>query len=97
MLCKNRGSRRTTETAQTGIEPLTDEEVSHILDNNPQDHKEAGFDSGWPSRFATIFDLAKELGFVYYRQGEEIKFSEIGNLLANSIEITIKRRCDCFN
>ncbi len=84
------GSRRTTETAQTGIEPLTDEEVSHILDNNPQDHKEAGFDSGWPSRFATIFDLAKELGFVYYRQGEEIKFSEIGNLLANSIEITIK-------
>lgn len=84
------GSKRTTETAQTGIEPLADREVLHVLDNNPQNHKEAGFDAGWPSRFATIFDLAKELGFVYYQQGEAIEFSEIGNLLADSIEISIK-------
>lgn len=84
------GSRRITDTSQIGIELLSDKDVAHLLEKNPQKHKEAGFKEGWPSRFATVFDLAKELGFVYYKQGENIEFSEIGNLLANSIEITIK-------
>ncbi len=69
---------------------LSDAEVELILKNNPQDHKEAGFESGWPSRFATVFDFAKELGFVYYWQNEKIEFSEIGLKLANSIEIKIE-------
>lgn len=68
---------------------LTDKEVTEILTNNPQHHKEAGFDKGWASRFATYFDFAKELGFVYYWTGEKIEFSEIGLKLANSIQVDI--------
>ena len=67
---------------------LTDDEINTILVNNPQEHKEAGFLKGWPSRFATIFDFAKELGFVYYWINEPIEFSEIGKKLARSIDIS---------
>ena len=69
---------------------LTDEEVEYILKNNHQSHKEAGFEEGWPSRFATIFDFAKELGFVYFWSDEKIEFSEIGLKLANSINAEIQ-------
>lgn len=68
---------------------LTNAEVAEILENNPQHHKEAGFDKGWASRFATYFDFAKELGFVYYWTDEKIEFSEIGIKLANSIQVEI--------
>ncbi len=84
---KKWGSKRISENSSIGVELLTDLEVQSQLDSNPQEHKEAGFDRGWPSRFATVFDFAKELGFVYYWIGEPIKFSEIGLKLANSIEI----------
>ena len=60
------------------------------MENNPQNHKEAGFEKGWASRFATYFDFAKELGFVYYWIGENIKFSEIGIKLANSIKVVVE-------
>ncbi len=59
-------------------EPLTDQEVAGVLKGNPQNHKEAGFSKGWPSRFDTSFKFAKELGFVFYKTGEKIEFSEIG-------------------
>lgn len=59
-------------------EPLTDDEIQQVLRDNPQNHKEAGFEKGWPSRFDTEFEFAKELGFVYYKIGEAIKFSEMG-------------------
>ncbi len=36
---------------------LNDSEVTEILENNPQHHKEAGLEAGWPSRFATFFDF----------------------------------------
>ena len=68
---------------------LTNEEVVVMLRNNPQKHKEAGFQKGWPSRFATIFDFAKELGFVYYQPNEKIIFSKIGLKLATSIKVEI--------
>ncbi len=68
---------------------LTDEEVEYILKNNPQNHKEAGFEKGWPSRFATFFDFAKELGFVYFEPDGKIEFSEIGLKLAGSVKIEI--------
>ena len=45
---------------------LDDDEVSWMLNNNPQNHKEAGFAKGWPSRFATIYDLTKELGMAWF-------------------------------
>jgi len=70
---------------------LTNKEVQEILKNNPQRHKEAGFDKGWASRFATYFDFAKELGFVYYWTDEKIEFSEIGLRLANSIQVDVDK------
>jgi hypothetical protein len=70
-------------------ELLTDEEVENLINQNPQNHKEAGFSKGWASRFATVFDFAKELGFVYFWQNEKINFSEIGLRLANVYKIEI--------
>ncbi len=65
-------------------EPLTDQEVAKVLKDNPQNHKEAGFSKSWPSRFDTWFKIAKELGFVFYKAGEKIRFSEIGLKLVDS-------------
>ncbi|MHB1664616.1 MAG: AlwI family type II restriction endonuclease [bacterium] len=60
---------------------LSKEETERIFAENPQSHKEAGFDKGWTSRFDTWFKIAKELGFVWYRQNEKIEFSESGKML----------------
>ena len=60
---------------------LNETETENVFLDNPQSHKEAGFDVGWPSRFDTWFKIAKELGFVWYWAGEEIKFSESGKML----------------
>lgn len=68
---------------------LTDDEVDFMLTNNPQKHKEAGFDWGWPSRFATIYDLTKELGLAYYVVGEPIVISDLGKHLLASISVEI--------
>ena len=68
---------------------LNSYEVKKMLENNPQNHKEAGFNKGWPSRFATVFDFTKELGFVYFWQNEKIEFSKVGLKLANSIDVNI--------
>lgn len=65
-------------------EQLTQDEVLKILIENPQNHKEAGFSKGWPSRFDTWFKFAKELGFVYYNSEAPIKFSTIGLMLVNN-------------
>lgn len=69
---------------------LTDKEVQYILKHNPQNHKEAGFAKGFPSRFATFYDFPKELGFVYYAPNEPILFSELGTKFASiySVEIS---------
>jgi hypothetical protein len=66
---------------------LTDKEVGYIFKHNPQNHKEAGFERGYPSRFATFFDFAKELGFVYYQPNEPIEFSEIGKKFASIFSV----------
>ena len=65
-----------TSGGELAVSFLDDKTVSKIIEDNPQKHKEAGFDWGYPSRFATIFDLAKEFGFVYFKTGEKIEFSE---------------------
>ena len=69
---------------------LTDDEVDIMLRNNPQHHGEAGFAYGWPSRFATIFDLTKELGLAYYWPGEPIVISPLAHHLLKSFEIEIE-------
>ncbi|MCL2412635.1 MAG: AlwI family type II restriction endonuclease [Bacteroidales bacterium] len=66
---------------------LTNKEVEYIFEHNPQDHKQAGFAKGYPSRFATFFNFAKELGFVYYQPNELIEFSEIGKKFANIFSV----------
>lgn len=60
---------------------LSETETEQVFMDNPQSHKEAGFDKGWASRFDTWFKIAKELGFVYYWQNEKIEFSESGRML----------------
>jgi hypothetical protein len=72
---------------------LTDEDTlftindtEEIIVNSPQEHKEAGFDAGWPSRFDTWYKMAKELGFVYYEINKPIEFSQSGIQLIKSIE-----------
>lgn len=79
-------TRRTKQVADKWAEfvPLEDDEVEKILSDNPQDHKEAGFDHGWPSRFDTHFALMKRFGFVFYKIGESIRFSELGNMFVES-------------
>lgn len=69
---------------------LTDDEVKYMIDNNPQNHKEAGFDKGYPSRFATFYDFPKELGFVYYQPNEPIFFSGLGTKFANIFKVTLE-------
>lgn len=68
---------------------LSDEEVECMLRSNPQSHKEAGFDKGWPSRFATIYDLTKELGLAYYWPGEPILVSRLGHHLLKAIQVDV--------
>jgi hypothetical protein len=64
--------------------PITDKEAQKIIEDNPQDHKEAGFDRGWASRFDTWFKITKELGFVYYEYGKKIEFSKAGLMLIDA-------------
>ena len=82
---------RSTPKGVFAEELLTDAEVWYMIANNPQDHKEAGFNYGFPSRFATIFDFAKELGFVYFSPNQPIQFSEIGRMMSQVYEVNV---CD---
>ena len=89
-IIKKWGGKRVSEKSPIGLTPLSDIEVQSLLRSNPQQHGEAGFTPGWPSRFATIFDFSKELGFVFYQPGNKIEFSEVGLKLARSVNIKIE-------
>ena len=87
---------QTSKPGEFADEALTREEAQTIYDNNDPNrwsdikgHKEAGFDKGWPSRFDTQYKVMKTLGFVMYRMGEPIRFSEVGRYLAQSVSIEI--------
>lgn len=69
------------------LELLSDREVASLLRSNPQQHKEAGFDYGWPSRFHTHFELGLWFGFVYYKSGQRIAFSALGNLYVQQTQV----------
>lgn len=79
----------TTKSPEFSEYMLSDQEVSWMLEHNPQQHKEAGFSKGWPSRFATIYDLTKELGMAYYWPGEPIVISPLAHHLLSSFTINI--------
>ena len=68
---------------------LTNQEVGYLIKNNPQNHKEAGFSYGFPSRFATIYDLTKELGLAYFAPNQKIVISELGEHLLKAISVNI--------
>lgn len=80
---------RQTPGGEFAVSLLDEEKVNQIISENPQQHKEAGFDWGYPSRFATIFDLAKEFGFVYFKINERIEFSELGNILVDILKVQV--------
>jgi hypothetical protein len=84
------GGSKISENSQIGNELLNADEITYLIQNNPQKHKEAGFAKGWPSRFATVFDFPKELGFVFYNLNEPIEFSTLGLRLANSVSIEVQ-------
>lgn len=84
-----KGKWSTTPQGEFSEYILNDEEVCWMLDNNPQNHKEAGFAKGWPSRFATIYDLTKELGLAWFTPNEPIVISSLALHLLKSIEINV--------
>lgn len=53
-------------------------QARQLLIDNPQKHKERGFDYGWPSRFDTWYKLLKEFGLCYYEIGSPIEISLLG-------------------
>lgn len=63
---------------------FSDLEVNEIIQNSPQNHKEAGFDKGWPSRFDTWYKLAMEFGFLYYEMDAPIEISTTGHMLIDA-------------
>ena len=83
------GNSKISENSPIGLELLNNTEVEYLINNNPQKHKEAGFEKGWPSRFATVFDFPKELGLVYYKINEPIEFSTLGINLAKSVTVKV--------
>ncbi len=82
-----RGVTKEIKNKWLNLELLNDNEVASLIALNPQQHKEAGFDYGWPSRFDTHYELGMWFGFVYYQIGNRIEFSELGNLYVQLIEI----------
>lgn len=86
----------TTPKGEFAEYALSNDEVQSVLDNNDstkwddiKGHKEAGFAKGWPSRFATIYDLTKELGLAYYWPGEPIIISQLAHHLLSSFTIEV--------
>lgn len=60
-------------------------QTQEIIANSPQEHKEAGFDRGWDSRFDTWYKLPMEFGFCYYAMNEPLRISNTGHLLIDAI------------
>jgi len=67
-------------------EKFSDEQITYIMDRSPQQHKEAGFDYGWDSRFDTIFKLPMEFGFVSYAMNKPVRISNTGHMLIDALK-----------
>ena len=64
------------------------EQVEDIIKNSPQDHKEAGFEKGWDSRFDTWYKLSMEFGFIFYEMNKPIIISTTGHMLVDALNET---------
>ncbi|TQR30600.1 AlwI family type II restriction endonuclease [Campylobacter sp. MIT 99-7217] len=65
-------------------ENFSDKQVKIIIENSPQNHKEAGFDKGWDSRFDTWYKLMMEFGFCFYAMNKPLIISQAGHLLIDA-------------
>lgn len=65
---------------------FTRQQVEDIIKNSPQEHKEAGFDRGWPSRFDTWYEFPQELGFIRYEMNKQIQISQTGHMLVDAFK-----------
>src|SRR5574344_2172607 len=63
---------------------FSDDDLNNIIENSPQDHKEADFAQGWDSRFDTWFKLPMEFGFICYAMGQPIRISNTGHMLIDA-------------
>ena len=63
-------------------------QTQEIIANSPQEHKEAGFDKGWDSRFDTWYKLPMEFGFCYYAMDNPLRISNTGHLLIDAFNET---------
>ncbi len=66
----------------------TNEDLEDIIEHSPQQHKEAGFDYGWDSRFDTWYKLPMEFGFVFYEMNKPIHISNTGHMLIDAYNET---------
>lgn len=66
----------------------TNEDLEDIIERSPQQHKEAGFDYGWDSRFDTWYKLPMEFGFVSYEMNKPIHISNTGHMLIDAYNET---------
>lgn len=63
---------------------FTEMQIQEIINNSPQNHKEAGFEKGWDSRFDTFYKLPMEFGFCFYAMNEPLIISHTGHLLIDA-------------
>ncbi len=68
---------------------LSDSEVNFLIKNNPQKHKEAGFQVGWPSRFQTIYGIFNRLGLAYIIPGKKIAVSSVGKRFLENMTVDV--------
>lgn len=66
----------------------SDEDLEDIIEKSPQNHKEAGFNKGWDSRFDTWYKLPMEFGFVFYEMNKPIHISNTGHMLIDAYNET---------
>lgn len=64
---------------------FTREQAITIIENSPQEHKEADFTEGWASRFDTWYKLPKEFGFISYAMNKPIHISQTGHMLIDAL------------
>ena len=71
-------------TYDNDTDSFSEIQLNYIIQNSIQNHKESGFDKGWPSRFDTFYKLPMELGFLQYSIGKPIKISKLGHMLVDA-------------
>ena len=65
-------------------ETYSESQLEDIIANSPQQHKEAGFNFGWDSRFDTWYKMIKEFGFIKYSMGKPIIITTTGHMLVDA-------------